>query len=428
MALTPKFGTFDDDIPIVRESSLGETLSTSLREGFSFTPTAIIGRNSRTRGQTRTDDITDHNILNAEFQPDVPFSRPTSRSKAETIIGFQKEQRARQEIIQRGKTTPLRSFAGFAAELAGTALDPFEIIGGFGIGVAFEAAAMTNMIAKGFMRNSVLRNSVEGVVANTISEVAFVIPNTKDEKRQVNQYQNLANAVAGGAFLPVAFGALRYTAKKLQAFSKGKELPVKAESEAIPQLKDMDFRQLTQAIELTESKMAQGKLPDISEAEIDILLKATPEDLHVKMTEMLEAQERFKRDVEAGKPAAQSVVDDYDIAIDAVKQRIREKESINYEPSDIRERANSIEQNVYHNKETAKDIEVVKKEPLIPASLKVDAELEKLRFPEQVPEAKRENYKKLFDETVAEVETKKSQIDEVTDFLPGCVTNSLEVL
>jgi len=423
----------ESDAPIVQRSTTGETLAAKFELAWESGPFKSGLRSIQIQKAQRYDDVTHHDILNEELNPDVPWTEPTSRAKAEKIIQYQEERKALERVILYGQTEgPTNFLLGFGAELLGSGIDPVGIAAGVLTAGGTHVAATTGLISKSFLISgsgkALGATIAEGVVGNTLSEALLVLPNQRLERRDVDEWENISNVILSSIAFPVAFSGIKFTAKKIKQFHKGEisfsklfEGKPKEEMGVYAGLHDYTFEEIGKFVDLTEAKMNQGKRPDLTPEEVDLIRGVDPDSLH-RFTDKLEAMKKQSIVSIPWKNTKEKLefIKELDLLIEQTKSTKQAKEHLNFDPVEMREKANSPEEDMYNDKETAHAIATIDESDLQPVSEKIKKDIEELHNPELVPKEKRTTYSKKVKDVTTRSRKKSAQVSEIYKLADKC--------
>ena len=271
-------------------------------------------------------------ILNEKYSVEVPFNEPVTEKFAQRLHEEHVERQRLREIIERGHGGVVETVASFAASMAAQVADPISI----GLGVLTGSVVTKTIAGLATRSNAALKLHkaikagknplkiaiAENVTGNLIEEAAFVIPNSIQERRQIEIQNNLLNAVYGGVGVTAAFKAVGYSAKQLGKFLTNAELRMNAGKVALGD--DLE-------IEAATGKVRKDLTKNIDQLEQEIFNSKDPEFIARKTEELNEAKE--------------SLAD--------IENELKDEVA-------IRERANADDQDMYFNQKSMEEAEQYK--------------------------------------------------------------------
>jgi len=212
--------TEDAGTTVREKTGADQIFQLSFAQAYQDSELGSIYKAVRNKFTERSDDITDHHALNKEF-PDleVPFNVPTSRALAEQIDSDNRRRRTVQKTIAEGGESTLNSVASIGGSILGTAIDPKGVPSGLQVGAGVSKVLGT---AAKMSRGAVFaREAAEGVVGNVAAEALIINPVARSEKRDIDTYDSLTNAVIGAVAFPVLKQGLGKTIDILGKFKNG---------------------------------------------------------------------------------------------------------------------------------------------------------------------------------------------------------------
>lgn len=321
---------FDPDYSpnINKISGIADIATASFQLSFKDAETASLVRTFENNAVERDDDVLPPEELNKMYPISNPFNAPMSKAKAERIYKEHKEREELQTIIQRGNGSLAQSIVSFGSSIAAQAVDPI----GIGIGLVTgslatkaiakaatfskTAEALTAAIKAG--KNPLLRNIAEGVTGNVISEAAFVMPNSIQERRDIDSMNNIMNAIYGGAGFPIALKSI-----------------------------GLGFKHLSKVMDLTEMRMNAGKKAFGSAMEIEAASRYVSDELD-KNIKAIESELPKIKDEELALKRSQE--------LEGLKQHKKEIETELAKEVEIRQKANAPEQDLYYSKYAEEEV------------------------------------------------------------------------
>lgn len=392
MAETPRNLQFFDPaerFEIPNRPDYTEIASASFSLGWKVAPLDSAMRFIEVSSANRTDDITPHQELNEMFPfVEVPWSEPASLAQAKVIAQHALEKIELQKVIQRGGDSTVNSLITFGTGLLAQAVDPINILSGVGISRVMAAG-----LIRGVQLSNLSRNIVAGVAGNVITEAAFVIPASLQDREDINLYENLAHAVAGGVAFPAVLAGIKGTYKVL---------------------KGLTVDQMSKALTLTEIKMDSGRSPEISNEELMFLGDKTPDKLNAKLDDLelrrkLLVEEKFD-------------TTEIDAEIEVVGNDLIESEKFLFDDVDMREQANDKQRDMFYNEkaeEAVRDIDDIEE---IPRSEQIEAGSElriKNELVDKLDEVELGQVKQIVSDANIQVKTMNLAIEKASGCLGG---------
>ena len=269
------------------------------------------------------EDIISAQEANELFPVDVPYSEPVSARAAGVIQAHQDDKKRLANIIANGEGGWIESFSGFAASVAGAAIDPIGILSGKAL-TGVGGSVLNKAIGKGLtgkVSREILETSIEGAIGNVATEALLVAPLSIADQEDINVTRDLVFAATAGAAFPAVTGAIG-------AAYKG--------------FKNLSLDKVNKAVDITEARMDADLNPNLTATEIELLSREKYETLN---TEYAELETRYKNgdDVEAELHQKADEIDQY------MDEFSDEKA--------IRESSNNEGNKIYNDPETNKKIE-----------------------------------------------------------------------
>lgn len=228
-----------------KDVTFTEKLATRFELGLMNSETATIGRFLDTKLSADEEMLTAEQANELAPNLEKKFTEPISKGAAMAIKEHNDDFRRRQELLSLEPATTFDSVMGFGAELVGAALDPIGMATGFGA-AKLGTGLMAKSIGKAFLEKTsgrVTTAAVSGALGNIVSEGAIIMPIDIAEQRDRDIMTSLGFAAAAGAILPGAMEALK-------GFSRAG---------------------VERLVEYQKNKIAAGKDPRLSEAELNTI-------------------------------------------------------------------------------------------------------------------------------------------------------------
>lgn len=414
----PHFETFNDKKPIEKQTGFGEAIGASFELAQLDTVIPAVRRSLDVVYSESDSDVTDFRILNDKYKPDVDFIENMSESKARTIVDYQQKRRYLEQVANSGPEGVLTSVGTTLASFAGYAVDPVAVAGGFVVGGLFRMAASAKTLASALYGNNFARGAIEGVVSNVLTEGLAIAPNIDIEQRDVSMAQLFSNAVIGGMAFPIMFkaGAAAKFAVKGKSASK-----LLSDIELGPNLDGLSFQEMTKAIELTEAKMRNDRMPLLSQEEV-FLIQGKTRELSAHQLNQLETSKLFwDKRLELGEIGADEMVKDLELQIVSKKSEVDLINKADMDQNSIKKKANSEESLTSNDPKAKQSIIENEKAELEPALAKATKSLEEATDPLQVPEQSRESFKTQADEIATKATKQAEEMDTLYKKVDDCL-------
>lgn len=330
---------------------LGATFVQSFRE-------SSIGRLQRL-GSTAIHTIGDESPmlepdeLNRRFpEMDIPFNKPTSTRKAEFLAKRARDVKFLGRIANNHRDSTVLNLSKMAVGFGSAALDPIGIASGLAVevgvaralgqtiwgaklvGASAKAAARAKAAGKALKAKTIssgtitARNAAEGVIGNVLEEVTLGVYTSKEDQADYDAAENISMAIAAGALMPVVIKGGGAILKKAKRFSdnhflnKSPEFTDKAAALAMHQA------ERGQSVDVT-AVVNQAKRESLEEMEVEL------DDLREMDTEKFTPEE----------------VENHKVYTKEVEDSVDEIKNIKEDPQEVAMRANSIEEDLYYNKD-----------------------------------------------------------------------------
>lgn len=191
------------------DPTLGEVASAAFDLGANDRITNVLIRSNKIDDLNNSGNRLSPKELNAQF-PDLGADRPLTISAARFIDSFNKEKKAKEEIIGKASNSFFKgTVVPFVAGSVSSTIDPIDAAVGFGVGAGFGFAAKFGTTATRKFGLEIAENAV----ANTIAE-GFVAKEAGERFEEYTADQFVTNVLGGSIISASAFRGFGAVAKE----------------------------------------------------------------------------------------------------------------------------------------------------------------------------------------------------------------------
>ena len=338
-----------------QESSTLDVLKAQVELPFIDIDTRLVFRAAKRFFSGDADDITDHRELNKMFpELDIPFNKPLSLEVAQEMSDIDVQRKGLQRIIQNGDPDSyLQQASGLALGIGVNILDPVGMALGMGIGRGLMAV-MGKVVMRGGKAAKFLKPAsrglggrvFEGAAGNAIQEMVVGRTLLKQEKVDVDTYNNLTFAIGAGILFPLGGAAFKFLRSGKNAIAKTNKVAA-----------------------LAESQMENGKRVH-TEPYIRAELAKELQELEDNLTNMKRTREEAlaaEAGIEGDKTFIRSVeeIDQDILELQEMVELARESAKAPLDRAEEARKANSPEEDIYFDKEAEDLLVSGEREPFI---------------------------------------------------------------
>jgi hypothetical protein len=376
---------------ITPPTSYGDHLAASYVRTFESGITQVLGRkiNREINAAQESGHTIPMDELNKRYpKMSQPFNRDMTEWEAKDLFNTDQRRKMLDNIIERGaRPGALPALVDFGMTAVASMTDPLEIALGMGLGAG--AARVMGKAAYGSLTGLKRfgAEAAENVVGNLASQLAVADPLRRQEMEDVDTWDSITGAVAGGIAFPALVGGARKIFGMLNAKLDGEEISGKMMVQA-------------------QQNLESGRSPGIDEELLPVLEKQVVEDFKADL-------EQMKNDPNVSK----EILDDMEAHI----KRIEETPELARE--EVLKRHNSPERDYDYDPDIQKIVESSDNVGEVNEDFAATAREELQSIKEEI-EANKELYTeaelKEINEEFSKVEVKTQQMDSIMKMAQKC--------
>ena len=414
MSLTPSFDQYSDFTPVQYKTSLSEVAGASFKLGSFESETQSIGRFVQKANTGGENDIVSPEQAN-EFYPKLekPITERTSLAKVALMDAYREERHELQKTIDMGGDDLVTKGVSFISSLGGASIDPIGLISGKLIGAGIAASSFARRaMAKGILNQStatgrVLKEGVEGLIGNVASEGLINIPIGLDEHRDIEVDKALIFAAGSGFIGGAGLKSIGEFYTKLKT-------------------KSLNIDTVDKLISVHEQKIATGKVPILSDTEVELATASTGIELNNKMGVVSAEVDALKTEMNGDIPPNRlnALTEEFNTKkqeLDSLSDEMSEYKEKYSNQEEFRKEANAPERDLYYDEESKLQYDAIERGEFASAPKdEFELELDEIRNDPDIDEDVKAMLEQD-DEVFRVFETKR---DEIVKAARKCLTGS----